>query len=125
MEEPVFGRRSGPLADGKKNEVVNFPILAAESSIMRLAEQAIIGEFPFNFAGQGTGMIHQCHDSIAVEIPLPDSLPPDWKPVEGESLPAELEEARRRVEECMTVTIPGWDVKMTAEAEVGRSLKDI
>ena len=45
--------------------------------------------------------------------------------MKGEPLPAELEEARRRVEECMTVTIPGWDVKMTAEAEVGRSLKDI
>ena len=125
MEEPVFGRRSGPLSDGKKNEVVNFPILAAESSVMRFAEQAIIGEFPFDFAGPGTGMIHQCHDSIAVEIPLPDGLPPDWAPVKGEPLPAELEEARRRVEECMTVTIPGWDVKMTAEAEVGRSLKDI
>mgnify|MGYP003132128529 FL=1 len=125
MEEPVFGRRSGPLSDGKKNEVVNFPILAAESSIMRLAEQAVIGAFAFNFAGEGTGMIHQCHDSIAVEIPLPDGLPPDWKPVDGEPLPKALEDARRTVEECMTVTIPGWDVKMTAEAEVGRSLKDI
>jgi DNA polymerase I-like protein with 3'-5' exonuclease and polymerase domains len=125
MEEPVFGRRSGPLSDGKKNEVVNFPILAAESSIMRLAEQAIIDAFPFNFAGQGTGMIHQCHDSIAVEIPLPENLSPDWKPVNGEPLPLELEEARQLVEECMTVTIPGWDVTMTAEAEVGRSLKDI
>mgnify|MGYP003639992199 FL=1 len=125
MEEPVFGRRSGPLSDGKKNEVVNFPILAAESSIMRLAEQAIIGEFPFDFAGKGTGMIHQCHDSIAVEIPLPDYLPPDWAPIAGESLPPELEVARRKVEECMTVTIPGWEVTMTAEAEVGRSLKDI
>ena len=125
MEEPVFGRRSGPLSDGKKNEVVNFPILAAESSIMRLAEQAVIGEFPFDFAGKGTGMIHQCHDSIAVEIPLPDYLPRDWKPVNGEPLPPELEDAKRIVEESMTVTIPGWDVTMTAEAEVGRSLKDI
>ena len=125
MEEPIFGRRSGPLSDGKKNEVVNFPILAAESSIMRLAEQTVISEFPFDFAGKGTGMIHQCHDSIAVEIPLPDHLPPDWKPVSGEPLPVELERAKRIVEESMTVTIPGWDVKMTAEAEVGRSLKDI
>jgi len=125
MEEPVFGRRSGPLSDGKKNEVVNFPILAAESSIMRLAEQAIISEFPFDKWGKGTGMIHQCHDSIAVEIPLPDHLPPDWKPVKGEPLPAELEEARRLVEDCLTVSIPGWDVTMTAEAEVGRSLKDV
>ena len=125
MEEPVFGRRSGPLSDGKKNEVVNFPILAAESSIMRLAEQAVIDAFPFDYAGKGTGMIHQCHDSIAVEMPLPDYLPPDWKPVAGEALPPELEAARRTVEDCMTVTIPGWDVRMTAEAEVGRSLKDI
>ena len=125
MEEPVFGRRSGPLSDGKKNEVVNFPILAAESSIMRLAEQAVIGEFPFDFAGTGTGMIHQCHDSIAVEIPLPENLPPDWKPVKGEPIPKVLEDARRMVEDCMTVTIPGWDVRMTAEAEIGRSLKDI
>ena len=92
---------------------------------MRLAEQAVIGEFPFDFAGKGTGMIHQCHDSIAVEIPLPDHLPRDWKPVNGEPLPPELEDAKRIVEESMTVTIPGWDVTMTAEAEVGRSLKDI
>ena len=125
MYEPVFGRRSGPLSDGKKNEVVNFPILAAESSIMRIAEQEIIHAFPFDYAGKGTGMIHQCHDSIAVEMPLPDGLPPDWKPVKGESLPPKIEEARRIVEECMTVTIPGWEVAMTAEADVGRSLKDI
>ena len=125
MEEPVLGRRSGQLSDGKKNEVVNFPILAAESSIMRMAEQAVIDAFPFDYAGKGTGMIHQCHDSIAVEIPLPDGLPPDWKPVDGEPLPPELEEARRKVEDCMTVTIPGWEVTMTAEAEVGRSLKDV
>ena len=92
---------------------------------MRLAEQAVIGEFPFDFAGTGTGMIHQCHDSIAVEIPLPENLPADWKPVKGEPIPKALEDARRMVEDCMTVTIPGWDVKMTAEAEIGRSLKDI
>lgn len=125
MFEPVFGRRSGPLSDGKKNEVVNFPILAAESSVMRLAEQEIINAFPFDFAGQGTGMIHQCHDSIAVEMPLPEGLPPDWENVPGEPLPPKLEDARRIVEKCMTVNIPGWEVPMTAEADVGRSLKDI
>jgi hypothetical protein len=125
MVEPILGRRSGPLSDGKKNEVVNFPILAAESSIMRLAEQEIIDAFPFNYAGEGTGMIHQCHDSIAVEMPLPEGLPANWEPTKGEPLPAALEDARRKVEECMTVNIPGWDVTMTAEADVGRSLKDI
>jgi hypothetical protein len=99
--------------------------LAAESSIMRLAEQEIINAFPFDYAGKGTGMIHQCHDSIAVEMPLPDGLAPDWRPVSGEPLPTAIEEARRVVEECMTVTIPGWEVAMTAEADVGRSLKDV
>jgi len=125
MVEPILNRRSGPLSDGKKNEVVNFPILAAESSIMRLAEQEIINAFPFDYAGTGTGMIHQCHDSIAVEMPLPEGLPANWEPVAGEDLPPKIEAARRTVEECMTVNIPGWDVTMTAEADVGRSLKDI
>ena len=125
MEEPLLGRRSGPLSDGKKQEVVNFPILAAESAVMRIAEQRIIDAFPFDFAGKGTGMIHQCHDSIAVEVPLPAGLPDNWEPTKGEPLPPKLEEARRIVADCMTVKIDGWDVDMTAEADVGRSLKDI
>ncbi len=125
MFEPVFGRRSGPLSDGKKNEVVNFPILAAESSIMRIAEQEVISAFPFDYAGRGTGMIHQCHDSIAVEIELPSGLPQDWQPVSGEPLPPQIEHARKTIESCMTVSLPGWEVPMTAEADVGRSLKDV
>ena len=124
MVEPVLGRRSGPLSDGKKNEVVNFPILAAESSIMRLAEQAVINEFPFDYAGKGTGMIHQCHDSIAVEVPLPDGVDPNWTPGDGDMHP-EIKRIQQTIEECMTVTIPGWEVTMTAEADVGRSLKDV
>jgi len=122
MEEPVLGRRSGGLSDGKKNEVVNFPILAAETSIMRLAEQALIHAFPWNL-GKRTGLIHQCHDSIAIEIEAPPGLA-DWKPKKGEALPAELEAYRKRVEECMTVRVPGWEVPLTAEASVGRNLKE-
>ena len=122
MEEPVLGRRSGGLSDGKKNEVVNFPILAAETSIMRLAEQALIHAFPWNL-GKRTGLIHQCHDSIAIEIEAPPGLA-SWKPKKGEALPAELEAYRKRVEECMTVRVPGWEVPLTAEASVGRNLKE-
>jgi len=122
MEEPVMGRRSGLLSDGKKQEVVNFPILAAEASCMRLAEQALIHAFPWDL-GRRTGLIHQCHDSVAVEIEAPPGLA-GWKPVKGEALPPELEAYRRRVEECMTVRIPGWDVPLTAEATVGRNLKE-
>jgi len=122
MEEPVLGRRSGSLSDGKKNEVVNFPVLAAETSIMRLAEQALIHAFPWDL-GRRTGLIHQCHDSVAVEVDAPPGLA-GWKPVKGEALPPELERMRKQVEECMTVRIPGWEVALTAEASVGRNLKE-
>ena len=67
--------------------------------------------FPFGFAGPGTGMIHQCHDSIAVEVP--DA---------GE---AQLNRWKNLLKECMTVTIPGWHVTMTAEADIGKTLKDV
>jgi DNA polymerase I-like protein with 3'-5' exonuclease and polymerase domains len=125
MEEPVMGRRSGLLTDGKKQEVVNFPILAAEGSVMRLAEANVRDAFPFEKWGLGTGMIHQCHDSIAVELPLPVGFDPMWAPTKGEELPPEIEKLRRTMEEAMTITIPGWSVSMTAEADVGRTLKDI
>ena len=122
MEEPVLGRRSGGLSDGKKNEVVNFPILAAEASLMRLAEQALLAAYPWDL-GKRTGLIHQCHDSIAIEIEAPPGLA-GWKPKKGEALPPELEQHRKRVEECMTVRVPGWEVPLTAEASVGRNLKE-
>ena len=125
MEEPIMGRRSGPLSDGKKQEVVNFPILAAEGSVMRLAEANVQEAFPHQFAGPGTGIIHQCHDSIAVECPLPPGFDPMWSPKKGEELPPEIEKLRRTMEEAMTITIPGWPVAMTAEADVGRTLKEI
>jgi hypothetical protein len=122
MEEPVLGRRSGGLSDGKKNEVVNFPILAAEASLMRLAEQALLAAYPWDL-GKRTGLIHQCHDSVAVEIEAPPGLA-DWKPKKGEALPPELERHRKHVEERMTVRVPGWEVPLTAEASVGRNLKE-
>jgi uracil-DNA glycosylase family 4 len=122
MEEPVFGRRSGGLSDGKKQEVVNFPILAAEASCIRIAEQKLLHAFPWDL-DRKLGLIHQCHDSVAVEVEAPPGLA-GWKPVKGEALPPELERLRRQVEECMTVRVPGWDVPMTAEASVGRNLKE-
>ncbi len=122
MEEPVFGRRSGNLTDGKKNEVVNFPILAAETSIMRVAEQHIIHAFPWDL-DRRLGLIHQCHDSVAIEVEAPPGLE-KWKPTKGEPLPPELERMRKTLEECMTVRVPGWEVPCTAEASVGRNLKE-
>jgi len=125
MSEPIMGRRSGPLSDGKLQEVVNFPILAAEGSTMRLAEAQVRDAFPFEYAGPGTGMIHQCHDSICVQLPLPKGFDPMWSPVKDEPLPPEIEKMKRTMEEAMTIKIPGWPVAMTAEADVGRTLKDV
>ena len=108
MEEPLFRRRSGPLSDGKMQEVVNFPILACESSLMRIAEQRVLQAFPFEFAGPGTGMIQQVHDSIVLEVP------------EGQA-----EQAARTLEEAMTLHIPGWSIPVTAESAYGRTLKEV
>jgi len=108
MEEPLFRRRSGPLSDGKMQEVVNFPILACESSLMRIAEQRAIEAFPFWFAGPGTGMIQQVHDSIVIEVPEDQA-----------------EAACARLQEAMTLHIPGWEIPVTAEAAYGRTLKEV
>ena len=111
MEEPVFSRRSGSLSDGKKCEVVNFPILAAESSLMRIAEHRVMERFPYGFAGLHTGLVHQCHDSIVVEVPD-----------RGER---QTRQWTHDLEACMTVDVPGWDVVFTAEGDSGQSLKDV
>lgn len=123
MVDPVFGRRSGGLSDGKEQEVVNNPVLTAEGACMRVAEQRIIHAFPYT--GDGRGLIHQCHDSVGVEVDLPPGLDPMWRPIKGEPLPGKIEEMRRYVEWAMTVNVPGWDIPITAEADVGRSLKDV
>jgi len=89
---------------------------------MRLAEQALIAAFPWDHIRK-LGLIHQCHDSVAVEIEAPRGLE-KWKPAKNEPLPEELEQLRKQVEECMTVRVPGWEVPLTAEASVGRNLKE-
>lgn len=134
MEEPVLGRRSGGLSDGKKNEVVNYEVLAAEGSIMRLAEAAIIAAYPFR-GPAGLGLIHQCHDSVALELRAPAGFDAaGWvraakiAKMRGQpapELPAKVERARRIVEEAMCVKIPGWDIPITAEADVGHTLSDV
>lgn len=123
MESVIFKRRSGGLSDGKKNEIVNNPVLSTESDAMRIAEQRIIHRYPYT--GDGRGLIHQCHDSVGLEIDLPPGLDPLWRPTKGEPLPREIEEAKRYVEWAMTVHVPGWEIPITAEADVGRTLKDV
>ena len=125
MEDPVMYRRSGPLEDGKLNAVVNYPILAAEGNIMRLCEANVRDAFPYEFQGRSTGMLRQCHDSIEIELALPSGVDPNWKPKKGEPLHPEMEKARLLLEECMNLTIPGWEVPITSEASAGRTFKDV
>jgi hypothetical protein len=108
MEDPLFGRRSGGLQDGKKNEVVNFPILACEAAIMAVAEQRVLESFPFQKWGPGTGLTAQVHDSLVVEVP--EHLA-EW--------------AQKKMTECMTIEVPGWPVQFTCEADVGQTWAEV
>lgn len=130
VADPIFFRRSGGLGNGKFNEVVNYPILTAEAHVMRLAEWNVRQAFPFAFAGHGTGMILQVHDSIIVELPLPKGFDPMWSPTKEmkagkEPLPPEIERSRKLLEECMAISIPNWPLTMVSEAEVGRTLAHV
>ena len=108
MEDPVFGRRSGGLMEGKKNEVVNFPVLSCEAAIMAIAEQRVLEAFPFQKWGPGTGLTAQVHDSLVVEVP--EHLA-EW--------------AQKTMTECMTIKVPGWPVPFTCEADVGLTWAEV
>jgi uracil-DNA glycosylase len=108
MEDPLFGRRSGGLNNGKKNEVVNFPVLACEQVAMAIAERRVLRSFPFQKWGPGTGLTAQVHDSLVVEVP--EHLA-EW--------------AKAEMTRCMTVKVPGWEVDFTCEAAVGRTWVDV
>jgi uracil-DNA glycosylase len=118
IEEPVFGRRSGGLEDGKKQAVVNFEILACEPSIVAIMEARVRDAFPFGHAGAGTGLIHQGHDAMNVET---DGFA--WVEMRGEKevvvCDAETERKRKTLEDCMNVRIPGHEIPYTSAAQVG------
>lgn len=138
MEDPIFRRRSGVLSGGKKNEVVNNPILTAESALMRLAEAEVRLAFPFEGRGAFTGVVAQVHDSMKVEwsggMVVPRRQHPVTRKLLTPNLPYfnddyewcnEVESNRLKLEEAMTVRIPGHDILYTAEAKVGLNFKDV
>jgi len=72
--EPVLGRRRDFLdlnpeaaKDEGVNEIVNFPILAAEGSIMSKATVAFVDAFPFDHEHK-VGLVHQNYDSMCAEV---------------------------------------------------------
>jgi DNA polymerase I-like protein with 3'-5' exonuclease and polymerase domains/uracil-DNA glycosylase len=107
--EPVFGRRRDFLDGEDKNEIVNHPILAAEASIMMLVEEKLRALVPYEYGGVGTGIINQCHDSLALEVPASDA-----------------ERVAAILTDCMTLDLdclPG--VRFTGKAEIGDDWKAV
>jgi uracil-DNA glycosylase family 4 len=109
--DPILGRRRDFLdsKDSKlnENEVINYPILAAEGSIMSIETIAVNNEFPSGYAGPGTGLINQNYDSMVLEVPL-----------------EQRDHAQQRLEALMTTTyaeLPG--VVFSAAAESGPNWK--
>jgi hypothetical protein len=111
IADPVLGRRCdfADIAPGefrgeddiKRSQIVNFPILTLEASIMTLAEIEVLDEIPFGKWGPGTGIVNQCHDSITVECPAD----------QADYVSGVLARALNR-------TVPGFEVPFTTEAEV-------
>ena len=64
-----MGRRRDFLDGENINEIVNFPIQASGASLMNIAIMDLYERIPLYKWGPGTGIINQCHDSIAVECP--------------------------------------------------------
>lgn len=109
LAEPIMGRRRDFLDGENINEIVNYPIQASASSLMNIALLRLREEIPMWKWGYGTGIINQCHDAIVVECPEDKA---EW--------------VRQVMQECMNLEfdcLPG--VKFTAEAELGKSWKEV
>jgi uracil-DNA glycosylase family 4 len=126
IEEAVFGRRSGDLEGGKKQAVVNYDILAKEPELFAIIENNIRTEFPDDFEGPGTGLIHQGHDAANV-----CARGKAWIVVQGKKKVVVCDEAtedrRRRMEAAMTLDLSktlGWPVPITAEVKVGPNIDE-
>ena len=119
LTTPLFGRRSGILSDGKKNEIVNWRVLATESEIMRIAENQVIDWYPWGKEGVGTGIIAQIHDALKIEMKDPGRGLSD----------AMAKEARdkkvKEIEEVATIRIAGWELPFQVEGHHGRTLRDL
>lgn len=103
LVEPVMGRRRDFLDGENPNEIVNFPIQAAGASLMNIALIELHRRIPLHKWGIGTGIINQCHDSIAVECPERHA---EW--------------VKEQIEDVMNMVHPVLPrVKFTAAADIG------
>jgi len=109
LEEPVLGRRRDFLNGENPNEIVNFPIQAAASSLMNIAIIELWERIPLHKWGVGTGIVNQCHDSIVVECPE-----------------SEAEWVAAQIEDVLNIDHPAFpDVKFTATADIAHRWDEV
>lgn len=73
IRDPILGRIM-PCRDENENEIINSKILTIEGSVMHHITQDFVDAVPFEYAGPGTGLINQCHDSLTALVPEQDAL---------------------------------------------------
>jgi hypothetical protein len=108
------------------NEIVNFPIQGAASSLINRAMIKIADAVPLHKWGPGTGLITQTHDALVIECPQDtatyDAEAKRWTVPEG-SIPWQVQ---RIIEEAMCQADPSLPgVAFTAAADVGFSWKEV
>lgn len=68
IREEVTGRR-WDFPDGEDlNKMVNAPIQGSGAGIVNTATEYVVAQFPFGYAGPGTGLINQGHDALTLEV---------------------------------------------------------
>lgn len=95
LETPLLGRRAWFL-EAKETDIVNFRVLATEADGMNIITSELADAIPFEYAGPGTGLIHQNYDSVCVECPPGD--------------PIDVEIVKDGVKQTVTVGKEAWRV---------------
>jgi DNA polymerase I-like protein with 3'-5' exonuclease and polymerase domains len=52
-----------------KEQMANYPIQSTAAADVNAATQRVAQAYPWSFAGSSTGIIHQCHDALLLEVP--------------------------------------------------------
>jgi hypothetical protein len=115
-----MGRRRDCLDGESMNEIVNFPIQGAASSLINRAMIQIADQIGLHQWGPGTGLVTQTHDALVVECPADgcsyDKESKKWTVPEG-STPWRVQRIIEAAMNQTDPTLPG--VAFTATANVG------
>jgi DNA polymerase I-like protein with 3'-5' exonuclease and polymerase domains/uracil-DNA glycosylase len=71
LEDALHGRRRYFLdggGDDQKEELANFIIQSTAAADVNNATKRLSERFPWGFDGPYTGIVHQCHDSLTLEV---------------------------------------------------------